>query len=176
MRRHNSAKVLILLPDPCFTTKNCRMSINLRFGGHTLPHIPLVSTEKHPNGRGFRSVGSILWSFLTRLCPFPSTRGLRTRFLPKSAKSFESQPFIGIQVDCRTFLADPLHSPFSSSDFGVSGSPGRGPLDNTGKVGRPVGLKSGGCKAIPKTALGVGQGPLIKADEAIGCPSFTLVT
>ena len=125
MRRHNSAKVLILLPDPCFTTKNCRMSINLRFGGHTLPHIPLVSTEKHPNGRGFRSVGSILGSSLTRLCPFPSTRGLQTRFLTKSAKSFESQPFIGTQVDFRTFLADPLPSPLSSSDFGVPGSPGR---------------------------------------------------
>ncbi len=125
MRRHNSAKVLILLPDPCFTTKNCRMSINLRFGGHTLPHIPLVSTEKHPNGRGFRSVGSILRSSLTRLCPFPSTRGLQTRFLPKSAKSFESQPFFGIQVDFRTCLADPLSSPLTSSGFEVPGSPSR---------------------------------------------------
>ena len=69
MRRHNSAKVLILLPDPCFTTKNCRMSINLRFGGHTLPHIPLVSTEKHPNGRRGRVAGSILWASFTPLCP-----------------------------------------------------------------------------------------------------------
>ena len=126
MRRHNSAKVLILLPDPCFTTKNCRMSINLRFEGHTLPHIPLVSTEKHPNGRGFRSVGSILWSFLTRLCPFPRHSRPANEIPPKTAKSFEYQPLIGIQVDLRTFLADPLPSPLSSRDFEVLGSLGRG--------------------------------------------------
>ena len=38
--------LFILLPGPYFSTKNCRMGINLHFGGHALPHMPLVSTEK----------------------------------------------------------------------------------------------------------------------------------
>ena len=127
MRRHNSAKVLILLPDPCFTTKNCRMSINLRFGGHTLPHIPLVPTKKHPNGRGVRIVGSILWSSFTRLCPSPRHSRPANEIPPKTATSLEYQPFIGIQVDLRTFLLTRFSPALSSSDLlEVPGSPSHG--------------------------------------------------